>query len=147
MHVTLRFFGPTNEAQLESLRALVPRLAAAPLESLRAKALDAFPSPKRARVVVIALLGPLSRMAAEAERAARALGFEKEARAYHPHLTLARLKAPADLRALCSDPLALPEARAVAVTLYESKTLPSGPVYTPLVRASRRAALPARSPP
>ena len=63
-----------------------------------------------------------------------ALGFAPETRAYRPHLTLARLKVPADVRAHAGDSGALPAAHATAITLYASTMAASGPVYTPLER-------------
>jgi len=144
MHVTVRFFGASSDEQVDGQRALVadferevgraaPGARPRPARALR---LTGFPNARRARVLVLAIDddGFLESVAAKAERAAVALGFEPETRAFRPHLTFARMKAPADLRDLCETPLALPEARITSLTLYESKTLPTGPVYTSLAR-------------
>jgi 2'-5' RNA ligase len=149
LHVTLRFFGQTTAEQVDGLWGPIPppppsaRLAGRPVEgdagAVQASRLDAFPSAQRARVLVLDLGGAgelaawLGDVAREAEARAVACGLAPETRPFRPHLTLARIKAPADLRAVCTETgLALPRPRVVAVTLFESKTLPSGPVYTPL---------------
>lgn len=133
MHVTLRFFGNTDDDQVEALRALVPSLRVQ--GPVRARSLTGFPDPRRARVVVVELDdgGVLGVRAREAEAAAVRLGFAPETRAYSPHLTLARLRgAPADVRALATEVATLPEGRIVGVTLYASTTAPTGPIYTAL---------------
>lgn len=138
MHVTLRFYGPTTPAQLAALRegTLATVGAGAPEISVIARGVDGFPRAAKARVVVVALEdgGGLAEIARAAEAHAIALGFAPEARSFKAHLTLARLKEPRDLRPICAEPLALPPAHITGITLYESKTLPSGPVYTPLCR-------------
>lgn len=129
MHVTARFFGSVEDPA--PLVALVPRLVR-PSPIVRATRVDAFPDLRRARVLVVALEddGTLAEVAREAERAAVALGFTPEERAYKPHLTLARAREPVDARDL-GGPVAF-EGRAVAITLYESKTTREGPIYTPV---------------
>lgn len=132
MHVTARFFGTVSDPT--PLAALVPRLAR-PAPLVRAAKVDAFPQLRRARVLVLALEddGTLKAVADEAERAAVALGFAPETRSFRPHLTLARLKEPADVRDLVI-PVGF-EGRATALTLYESKTGAAGPVYTAISRS------------
>jgi len=137
MHVTLRFFGSTTDEQLVTQRALVSELAvpAAPTERVvRAASLTGFPDAHRARIVVVELAAGslLDSLAQRAESAARAMGFEAESRAYRPHLTLARSKAPRDITALSAAPLRLPAGRIESLTLYGSETGPKGPIYTPL---------------
>jgi 2'-5' RNA ligase len=139
MHITLRFFGPTTEEQALVLRALVTSLAdGAPPLPLRAAALTGFPDPARARILIVAFEAAplLEALAARAEAAAVALGFAPETRAYHPHLTLARMKQVVDLRAQAGETAGLPAAHATAITLYESTTGAGGPVYLPLARAT-----------
>lgn len=143
MHVTLRFFGSTDDAQLVAQRALVSALAPpdAPSDGVvQVASLTGFPEARRARVVVVELASGslLDSMAQRAEAAAVAMGFEAESRAYRPHLTLARSKAPRDIRALAAAPLTLPVGRIEAVTLYASDPGPTGPIYTPLASSPLR---------
>jgi len=137
MHVTVRFFGASDERQVAALTRFVEELPAG-VEPRYATAtkVTAFPREQKARVLVVELddAGFLAGMAELAERLAVDLGYEPETRAYRPHLTLARLRMPQDVREACASSPSLGSARITALTLYESKTLPSGPVYTPLAR-------------
>jgi RNA 2',3'-cyclic 3'-phosphodiesterase len=146
LHVTLRFFGETSDVQLAALRPLVVELAARVSRPLRVRApsVSGFPSPSRAHVLITEVEddGTLAELAARAEELAVALGFGPETRAYHPHLTLARMRQAVDVVELAGEGAALPSARVTAVTLYESKTGPAGPVYAPLERAALAAADP-----
>lgn len=129
MHCTLSFFGDVDDARLAELKARVEAMANVPI-AVKATRLDAFSSPKKAHVVVLPLEddGSLARLH-------ESMG--KEDRPYRPHLTLARLKTPEDLRALVeSTPVSL-EGRVVGITLYESVLGKNGPTYTPLARALR----------
>lgn len=139
MHVTVRFFGDTDEALVTPLRDAVRALPTGPFE-VRARALGAFPDPRHARVLVLALEEPsgvLEAIAGAAEAAAVALGFSPDKRRFEAHLTLARLREPADVRKLVSETKVDLHGRVTALTLYASelgKGSAGGPLYTPLER-------------
>ena len=134
MHCTLTFFGEVDDARLAELKTLVEALPNAPI-AVKATRVDAFGSPRRAHVIVLPLEddGSLARLC---DRIGETSGV-REDRPYRPHLTLARLKKPADVSALIeSTPVSL-EGRVVGITLYESVLGKKGPRYTPLARALR----------
>ncbi len=140
MHVTLRFLGKTSAPQVDALRELVRQLGERPPPRSTLGRVGAFPEPRRARVLFLELVQTtpadgLVALAAQAELAAVALGFDAEHRPFKPHLTLARLRAPRDVRPWLAARVVAAEGPAAAVTLYESKTLPDGPAYTPIARA------------
>jgi 2'-5' RNA ligase len=124
MHCTLNFFGEVDDARLAELRELVAPVRQTTL-AVRTTRLDAFASPKKAHVIVLPIEddGTLARLH---ER------FGKEDRPYRPHLTLARLKKPEDVRKLVEETKVHIEGRVVGVTLYESVLGKNGPTYTPL---------------
>ena len=67
------------------------------------------------------------------------LGYLPEARAYSPHVTLARVKEPgraarAVRQALADDPADCGRTIAGALTLFRSRLSPHGAVYEPLLR-------------
>jgi 2'-5' RNA ligase len=96
IHLTLKFLGniaadkieAVTGVMTESVRGIVPF-------RLSARGLGVFPNPKRAQVVWVGMEGDLDQLRqlqkqleAELDR----LGFPPEARAFTPHLTLARLR-------------------------------------------------------
>lgn len=124
MHCTLVFFGEVDDARIEELRALVAPFRTTSLP-VRATRLDAFSSPRKAHVLVLPIEddGTLARLHET---------FGKEERPYRPHLTLARMKKPMDVRKLVDETPVHIEGRVVGVTLYESVLGKDGPTYTPL---------------
>jgi len=141
-HATLRFFGDTSDAQQSALCDLVRELAegASPL-SVRAPSVHGFPVPSRAHVLVLDVLDAepeplLAGLAARAEAAAVALGFARDERPFHGHLTLARMRKAVDVSSLAPEAASLPPGHVTAITLYASRSGPTGAVYTPLARAA-----------
>jgi 2'-5' RNA ligase len=103
-HVTLAFLG---EVSAESLTRLLPRLDRAARRhqppGLRLAGGGAFPGPGRANVLWSGLSGDrkgLGELAMSVSAGARRAGAPPpdEGRRYHPHLTLARCRMPADVR-------------------------------------------------
>jgi len=135
-HVTLRFLGSTEHAQVAEL-AQRARAALGTREpfALRLGAALAFPA-RRPRVLALDLEPhePLRALAAVLERVAVSLGFPPEERPFRPHLTLARAKAGLrrrpDLEGVAAPGRAVQAVREVA--LLRSETLPEGARYTPL---------------
>lgn len=139
MHVTLKFLGSIADDAIAAIGAALPALAARPSPRLVLAAAGAFPSEARARVVILDVQdeGQLGELAAKLEAIAEREGVPREARAFHAHLTLARLAAPFDARAwLASRPHASLATTGASLTLYESETLQTGARYTPLARAA-----------
>jgi 2'-5' RNA ligase len=88
LHVTLAFLGPLTAADLAKVLALTPPLTA-PFELV----LDQLGLWERAQVLWAGPTGipePLTRLEAGLWDALVAIGFERERRAYRPHLTIAR---------------------------------------------------------
>jgi len=141
MHVTLRFLGDTDEGLVPALAELVTRLGEAAPRGIevRSTSLLAFPNARRARVLVLHLDdgGVISELARIAERDVTALGFRPEERSFRPHLTLGRLREPADLRRLfATRPAPMAGGRLAAVTLYKSELGAEAVVHTSLARFS-----------
>ena len=105
-HVTLAFLGEVGE---DTAVALGPRLKRAaqrhPALPLSFGAAGAFPAPRRARVLWTGIRGDrraLKALAGSVAAGARRAGAPPpdESRAFRPHLTLARCRAPADVAPL-----------------------------------------------
>ncbi len=129
-HITLRFLGATSPEQADlMLRHLDAHLM---VEAFRVRlgGLGGFPRERKASVLWLGVDGdtqPLDELAAECERAAVRAGMEPEGRPFHPHLTLSRIRPPADVRRLIDEvePAGVP-LDVAAVTLYRS-VLGDGP--------------------
>jgi 2'-5' RNA ligase len=96
VHLTLKFFGNVAGEQVPSLVAALEQSVAGLAQfELRLGELGAFPSLGRPRVIWLGLLG--NRTAAEelqtrVDRSTRDFGNHSEARPFHPHLTLGRVR-------------------------------------------------------
>jgi RNA 2',3'-cyclic 3'-phosphodiesterase len=145
IHVTLKFLGDIPESQIQPLQELLAQAAASARPfTLEARGLGAFPNLRAPRVLWIGLHGSEADMEAlrglqvMIENGTSDLGFQKEARAFAPHLTLARLRERVETETL-GKVLAANQNRAVgalaaaSVALIRSELRPSGAVYTTLV--------------
>ena len=144
-HLTVQFLGPVRD-----LAPVVDGLAAAVRDRdafrFRLGGAGAFPKPGRARVVWIGAAVGGEELAELARAVADALGrwgCEPDRQAFHPHLTVARLKLPGDV----ADVLAAIGREAVGepftageLVLYESRLSSTGPTYTVLERFPLRKA-------
>ncbi|HEY6737531.1 MAG TPA: RNA 2',3'-cyclic phosphodiesterase [Actinopolymorphaceae bacterium] len=103
-HITLAFLGQVDEEMLPDLRRRLARAAARhPAMALRVAGGGGFGSVRRARVLwagVTGDVGPLRGLARSVAAAARRSGVELDERTrFRPHVTLARLHEPIDVRA------------------------------------------------
>lgn len=142
LHVTLKFLGWTRP---EAVPAIRERVAAGvvgrrPFE-IEAVGTGAFPSTGAARVLWVGVRdgsGALAALAGEVEKWMAELGFEREARVYHPHITLGRVRDSGG--ADCTNLLGSGGAQSFGgstireVVLYESITKSRGSEYSALCR-------------
>jgi RNA 2',3'-cyclic 3'-phosphodiesterase len=141
IHLTLKFFGNVPDDEIDGL-AQAAREAAAETAPLRLKATvaGAFPSPTAPRVVWLGLGGdlvPLTQLFYRLEKAFAALGYPPEGRAFNPHLTLGRVKSPANRERLAKmlaklPPVDWPPFEVKELILFQSVLSPKGSTYTPL---------------
>lgn len=143
LHVTLKFLGEVGAARVVELS----RAAGAAAEGLAPFGLTVegagtFPPRGAARVLWLGVRdesGGLARLQRRLEEGCEAVGFPREGRAFRPHLTLARLRAPT------KDAAGLSEAhrraafgphpfRVSELIVVRSELGPGGSRYTPLSR-------------
>lgn len=129
-HFTLRFLGATQPDAREKIVALLRSATCGAPFTIRFHELGAFPRPNRARILWLGVDEGAERMiqlAAIAEGAARAVGFEPESREFKPHLTLSRIEPPVSVSALIASKPRLDARMTVdSVILYRSR-LGGGP--------------------
>lgn len=92
LHLTLRFFGETNEERCLELQKHLQTLAL-PAFPLCIHGVGVFPSPHRARVLWVGIQAApeLKFLQGHIEKITQSLGFAAETKPFVPHLTLARL--------------------------------------------------------
>jgi 2'-5' RNA ligase len=97
LHVTMKFFGATEAERLDELTAAVARAAAAvPAFELTLTGAGTFPAGQNPRVLWLGTkdsTGALTHLHQRLESECAAARFPREARPFHAHITLARLRA------------------------------------------------------
>jgi RNA 2',3'-cyclic 3'-phosphodiesterase len=143
MHLTVRFIGAADEGRLADVRRALDAPFETPPFALSIEGTGAFPAKGPPRVVWAGLHdGRGHLLVLERELTARlsTIGIPPEDRPYDPHLTLARVRDPAGLRAAALlDGLqthAFGHSTIDAITLFESRLSPKGPTYVALARAA-----------
>lgn len=141
IHVTVRFIGEVDADSAARIQgALAPPIYVAPFD-LACGGLVAFPGARRPRVIACGVSRggeQASRVEAVVSDRLEALDIPREARKYHPHITLARVREAGALRteALFAglEGVDLGSTHVEAITLFESRVSAKGPTYTPLIR-------------
>jgi RNA 2',3'-cyclic 3'-phosphodiesterase len=141
IHLTLKFFGNVPDADIDLLGQAAREVAAQqPPLQLQVTQAGAFPSMRAPRVVWVGLGGDviaLAQLYHKLEKAFAALGYPPEDRAFSPHLTLGRVKSPANRHRLAKmleemPPLDWPPFQVEELILFQSVLSPRGSTYTPL---------------
>jgi len=138
MHITLFFCGETDRAQARDLDAELADITIPPFE-LRCDGFGYFERGSRIKSIWAGIEGntTLGYLHGRVESAAVKAGFEREARKYKPHITLARLKqARADDVGTWieqHDTISIPSFTVDKFTLYRSHLAREGAMYEPLV--------------
>jgi 2'-5' RNA ligase len=141
LHLTLRFLGEIDEVKAEQVsELLLPKYAAHQTFELSVRGVGAFPTNRKPAVVwagVTPLEGALQETFRIADAAALKVGIAAEARRFHPHATLARVREPLRVDALVNaiEKEHLFDAGGFTVrtvSLFKSELTPRGPMYTRL---------------
>jgi 2'-5' RNA ligase len=104
IHLTLKFFGNVEQVKIKQISEAAARTISdfRSFEILITGA-GAFPKPAQPRVLWIGIEDPggqLSKLQSRFEEECSLEGFEKEGRAFRPHLTIARIRKPEGARRL-----------------------------------------------
>jgi len=148
IHMTLKFLGEQLDEMVDRFEPVLAGIASRHRELVMdLHQVGAFPNLRRPRVVWMGI-APEARLELlhhDVEVVCEELGFELEGRAFHPHVTLARVKRPLDqpaTRTLARAAKAVDFRADVVVRsidLMRSELLPTGPRYTTLVSAPFRS--------
>ncbi len=140
IHLTLKFLGHIEKDTVEEIKEILNKIVAATQPfKIRLSQAGAFPSPSRPRVIWIGInegKNESSDLANLIEDKVTTLGIEKENRAFHAHLTLARVKFLKDKHsvknAFASLKVPQTEMTATKITLFQSVLRGEGAIYTVL---------------
>ncbi len=139
LHITTKFVGEWPEERLAELKSSLGGLPSRQPIAIAIQKLGFFPNPHSPRVFWAGVHAgdDLTALARDTEQALAPLGIAKEQRPYSPHLTLARIKTPGKQPALLQAVAKLPSLDfgsfiADRFYLYQSRTAPTGSVYTKL---------------
>lgn len=147
LHATIKFLGETPDRLLPEIVSSIARIAGryAPL-IVRYRRIGCFPNLRDPKVVWVGLeetSGQLEAMQMATEEAMQPMGFERERRRFHPHVTLGRVKGRKALHGLLtmmeSVTFESPQAIIEHLSLVRSELKPGGSVYTTLKHIPLRA--------
>jgi len=137
LHVTLKFIGHVDDSVVEKIKAALASIKTAPFE-VTFTGVGFFPNPNAARVFWAGVDGreSLPHLASNIDSVSEKLGFPRETKPYHPHLTLARTSSRPlrELRQLLDDPPQFGTMTAREFFLYQSQPQKGGSKYTKLER-------------
>jgi RNA 2',3'-cyclic 3'-phosphodiesterase len=144
LHITLKFLGDVDPRQVRELTDSLLNVRASAAIELHAARLACFPDPGPVRIVAAEMegdLGALKSVHAAIEQRCKFLGFDREGRAYRPHVTIGRARPtlPSSTRDIVRDlevPLPGPKFTFSEYFLYESKLSPQGSQYRKVERFS-----------
>lgn len=140
LHLTLKFLGEVEEGMVDEIRRLLAAVCGKYGSfGITFRGTGVFPNPGRPRVIWIGMDkdGSLGDLAREVDEAMAALGFERERRAFTPHLTIGRVKDGASVQPAMKALHTFRETLFGSIMVKEihlmrSTLKPSGAVYTEL---------------
>lgn len=148
IHLTLKFLGDVAESDLPAIKDALARCCVDHVPfSFSVGGMGCFPNVKRPRVLWVGVTeedGRLTALQRDVERHLEGLGFAREKRAFHPHLTLGRTRQglrSSELtrigEAVASSEVGeLGKVHVDEIHLMRSDLRPDGAVYTSLQRVS-----------
>ena len=145
IHLTLKFLGERDEKKIEKIKEILQ-------ESVREKAcfavrlcnIGAFPKIDFPRVIWLGLdkgEKETKEIAYALEEKIAKLGIPKEDKPFSSHITIARIRSPANRESLVQELKRVPKLKdlefpVTKITLYKSTLTPKGPIYEILKEAS-----------
>ena len=142
LHITLKFLGDAADGLVDDIVQNVGEVAA---ESgrfqLRVSGAGVFPGASWPRILWIGvddLSDATTELNRRVENVCELLGFVKEQKRFHPHITIGRMREPkpALAKAHIASAIEPVEFAVDSIVVYESKLLPTGSVYSVIERAA-----------
>jgi len=141
IHLTLKFLGEISDRKVREVTESLKSLDRFDSFAIGVRGFGFFPDARRPRVFWAGVEAPASLrgLAEQIEEALQSIGFAREERAFHPHLTLARFRVPQPqpaLQALLAQQgeQDLGKFEVSEFFLFESKLSPQGAEYRKVER-------------
>jgi 2'-5' RNA ligase len=146
IHLTLKFFGNVEVKRIARISEAAERVVKQfSTFQIGVGETGVFPRPSRPQVLWIGVSDPSGQLSAlqdKFENECAADRFEKEDRAYRPHLTIARLRKPEGARQLADAHLQMKfeqiEVELKELVVFRSELSPKGSKYTVISAADLR---------
>jgi 2'-5' RNA ligase len=138
IHLTLKFFGNVAVDRVSAISDAIARTSREfPAFRIGVGGTGVFPKPGRAQTLWIGVSDPSGKLVSlqrQLENECADAGFEKEDRAYRPHLTIARIRKPEGARQLADAHLRMEfepaEFEIKELVLFRSELSSKGSKYT-----------------
>lgn len=137
LHITLKFLGDVNGQRIEDVKEAILKVSSQfDYFKIKGGSIGAFPTPERARVIFFNIedgKDVLYRIFENLEHKLSILGFERDKRSYHPHITIGRVKRGVqDIKKFLYLKADF-TTNATGLTLFKSTLTPNGPKYTKII--------------
>ncbi len=147
IHVTIRFLGSINPGMVEKVYEAMKNVKFTPF-TIRIRGLGVFPSISYQRVVWAGMTDGveyLKSIFSQLEPQIRALGFEKDAYGFSPHLTIARVRSAKNKQNIAEfltkkGDFDVGTIQANCLRLKRSQLSPKGPTYSTIKEVCPEAA-------
>ncbi len=143
IHLTLKFLGETEEKKVEVIKEAIDYACTGfRLFSISYGGAGMFPNERKARVLWVGIKEgeeSICSLAGKIEAEMVSLGYKKEKRSFHPHLTIGRLRNPLpenSIKKYLSEGTGFVTSSILIdrVVLFESNLTRSGPIYKALYK-------------
>jgi 2'-5' RNA ligase len=142
IHLTLKFLGNVESDVIPKISVSLEEASSKVMPfSVAVEGVGCFPNARRPRVLWVGLDGgePLQTIHEAVEAATEPMGFQREHRKFHPHLTLGRVRQPNGIDRVVREMERLGFARheftSTEIRLMRSELHPTGAVYSELYSA------------
>lgn len=142
IHLTMKFLGEISQQKVDEVTRVVQVISFDPF-TFKVEEVGVFPNLRRPATVWAGITEGVSEVAAvfeELDVRLSKLGFERERRRFHPHLTIGRVRTGKNRDLLVEELLRFKDqlfgdVNADRVVLKKSVLTPKGPVYTTLAES------------
>jgi 2'-5' RNA ligase len=134
LHVTMQFLGEMDEEFLEPVKTAIDKACDGfKVFEISNTRISAFPNLRKAKAVWVNVdkgSGPVKKLFRNIEKSIEGIKYERENRAFIPHVTIGRSKQGVDISAQAAKMKFEIISKVCRVVLYKSDLEPAGPVYT-----------------